>query len=383
MRRYIVFVGRDHYTSLGVVRTLGECGIRPIIIISKEFHEPKMTPLSRYVSKCHYVNYIHEGIDLLLTKYSDHEEEKDFLLVGGDDRVLGVLSDYYFWLEPYFIMYNLNNVEGLKKYLDKELQANVAESVGFKVPKTWIVNPNNREIPEDIIYPVITKAVSTAGKNWKNVEHVCNSDRELLEKYLSMDCTELLVQQYIDKVQELSYDGFSVDNGNDVSVFATNIQHYMLPGRYSPYWRSDTPDLTDPLHSKMVHLVKKFIGAIGLNGIFELETLVDKNGDIYYMETNLRPSVIFWAYTVSGIPVVKLWCDAMLSGYIDHESIHIMHNVSSMSECYDYDVRVKGGMISKKEWKKQCKESIRLYRGRNDILPYLSFMFNKIVRKKV
>ena len=30
MREYIVFVSRDHYNPVGIVRTLGEEGIRPV-----------------------------------------------------------------------------------------------------------------------------------------------------------------------------------------------------------------------------------------------------------------------------------------------------------------------------------------------------------------
>ena len=35
VREYIVFSGREHYNSLGIVRTLGEAGIEPIYVVVK------------------------------------------------------------------------------------------------------------------------------------------------------------------------------------------------------------------------------------------------------------------------------------------------------------------------------------------------------------
>ena len=40
IRRYIVFVSKDHYNPLGIVRTLGEAHIKPIVVVVKG--EPKL-----------------------------------------------------------------------------------------------------------------------------------------------------------------------------------------------------------------------------------------------------------------------------------------------------------------------------------------------------
>ena len=61
----------------------------------------------------------------------------------------------------------------------------------------------------------------------------------------------------------------------------------------------------------------------------------------------------------------------------------IPEGFTTMAECFDYDVRVKSGMISKSEWKKQYKAAnAKLYRGRNDFRPFFSFMWYKFTKMK-
>ena len=59
MREYIVFTKKDHYNDLGIVRTLGEAGIRPVVVTTKG--RPRMTSLSRYVKRVHFVDSPEEG----------------------------------------------------------------------------------------------------------------------------------------------------------------------------------------------------------------------------------------------------------------------------------------------------------------------------------
>jgi hypothetical protein len=54
-----------------------------------------------------------------------------------------------------------------------------------------------------------------------------------------------------------------------------------------------------------------------------------------------------------------------------------------MAECFDYDARVKEGLVSKKDWKKEFKNAnAKLYLGRKDFRPFLSFMMYKLTHKK-
>ena len=125
---------------------------------------------------------------------------------------------------------------------------------------------------------------------------------------------------------------------------------------------------------------------IGFEGIFEFEFMVGKDGELYFLEINFRNTVNGWETTMAGMPGVTLWCKSMIDNKIDRSCYReIPEGFYTMAECFDYDVRVKGKLMSKKAWKKEYKNAnAKLYRGRNDIKPYLAFLWFKFwhMRKK-
>ena len=79
--KFIVFCG-DHYNPLGVIRSLGEKKIRPIVILVAI--EPRHIPRSRYVGKLHRVDNMEEGLKVLLDEYGN-EKEKPFVYTCSDE----------------------------------------------------------------------------------------------------------------------------------------------------------------------------------------------------------------------------------------------------------------------------------------------------------
>ena len=49
-----IVMGYEHYNPLGVIRSLGENGIRPIVMMLKS--DVKLAAKSRYISKLYYVD---------------------------------------------------------------------------------------------------------------------------------------------------------------------------------------------------------------------------------------------------------------------------------------------------------------------------------------
>lgn len=91
MREYIVFSGREHYNSLGIIRTLGEAGINPVYVVVKG--GPVYASHSKYVKESYYVDDVDEGIQLIIDKYTD-PAVKSFILVE-DDWTVAVMDKYY------------------------------------------------------------------------------------------------------------------------------------------------------------------------------------------------------------------------------------------------------------------------------------------------
>lgn len=363
VREYIVFSGREHHNSLGIVRTLGESGIEPIYVVVKG--GPVFVSKSKYIKQSHYVDTVEEGIELIISTYSD-SSNKSFILVE-DDWTVAVMDKYYDRLKNNFYFFNASGK--LSEFFNKDTVNEMVVKYGLKVPKTWRVKVG--DIPSDIEYPIMTKAVNSIGEEWKDIVFICQDARELNDAFLKMRSEYVLVQQYIEKVDEVSFDAFSVNAGKDTFIVMEASQMYNIPDKYSPYWKIQNYRNTD-----VGERIKKIIEEIGFEGIFEFEFMVDKDGNYWFLEINFRNTALGYATTVAGMPQVIMWCDAMEKGYIDHSKrVEIPNGMRAMAECFDYDVRVKGGIISKEEWLKEYMTAeCKMYMGRDDFEPFRYFM---------
>ena len=102
------------------------------------------------------------------------------------------------------------------------------------------------------------------------------------------------------------------------------------------------------------------------------------------MEINFRNTALGYATTAAGMPQVTMWCESVEAGSIvPGTDVMIPKGLKAMAECFDYDARVKTGMISKKEWKKQYAAcQCKLYKGHDDNIPFYRFMWYKLTKMK-
>lgn len=372
MREYIVFVSKDHYNPVGIVRTLGEAGIKPVVVVVKG--DVRLVSRSKYVKTKHLVDTPEEGLQLILDRYAVSKTEKSFILTG-DDVTVSILDAHYEELKDYFYFYNAGEAGRVRKYMDKDTVSALAVKHGFKIPKTWKVKTG--EIPEDLEYPVMTKAIHSFGSEWKSIVFICKDEDELRAAYAKIKSETILLQKYIEKVDEQGYEGFSVNGGRDVFISMQTNQLYSIADKYTPYWT-----IQNVVDETVAEKAKAMVSEIGFEGIFEFEFMVGPDGELYFLEINLRNTVIGWATTVAGMPSVTLWCQSMLQGKIvDHCYKKIPEGFVAMAECFDYDVRVKGKMLSHGQWMKQYKAAdAKLYRGRRDFMPFFSFMWYKLTK---
>ena len=373
MREYIVLANHDHYNHLGIVRALGEAGIRPIVIAAQA--DPPMACVSRYTKEKHVTGSPEACIRLLLEKYAGSKEEKSFILTG-DDVSVAALDAHYDELKDYFYFYNAGETGRIQMFMNKDRMAALAARHGLNIPRTWRVRKG--EIPEDLEYPVMTKALHSFGKEWKNIVVVCRDAGQLQAAYEKIQSEEVILQRYLEKKDEMSVECLSVDRGRDVFISMEAGQVYSVPERYSPYWV-----VRNFRHEELRQKIRGMIAEIGLEGVFEYEFLVGADGQLYFMEINFRNTVLGYATHVAGMPMVKLWCEAMLRGRTDQTVKPIPEGFTAMAECYDYDVRVKSGAISRRAWWKEYRQAdAKLYRGRKDFRPFFSFMWYKLTKMR-
>lgn len=372
MGEYIFLVTKEHYNPLNMIRSLGEKGIRPILVAVKG--DLKFVGQSRYVKEKYYVDSTEEGIELIIKKFAGKGKEKSFILTG-DDVTVAALDKYYDRLKDDFYFTNAGEAGKITHYMSKDLLNELVAKHGIRTARTWKVKVG--DIPTDIEYPVMTKAMNSIGEEWKGIVFVCHNDEELREAFSKIKSKEVLLQQYVKKVDEVSFDGISIKQGGEVIVVMEAHQEYCLPNTYSPYWNIRNCE-NQEMQAKIIAVIKE----LGYEGIFEFEFIVDTEGNYWFLEINFRSTALGYATTVAGMSQVTLWCDAMVNGKIqDSWYQKVPANMKAMAECYDYDVRVKGGVISKKEWNRQYREcQCRMYRGRRDFIPFVLFMWYKLTK---
>ena len=322
--KFIVFCG-DHYNPLGIVRSLGEEGIRPIVILVSK--HPVMINHSRYVSKLHLVQGQEEGYDILLSQYGN-ESQKPFLYTS-DDGVTSFLDLHYDELINKFYFFHGKEKGIVTKYMDKEHICNLAAECGAPLAKTEMVNKG--EFPKNVGYPLVTKAIISTRGGWKADFHICKTEQDLVEAYRTMKSDRLLLQQFIEKKNELCLDGFCYNNGEEVVIpYYSNYLRFNNMS-YGPYM------VMKPfVDEKVMGWVKAMLKEVGFTGIFSVEFLIDKNDNLYFLEVNFRNSTWSYAYTCGGYNMPVLWAKATLDGKLDLTDRTPMKEFTAMVETDDF-----------------------------------------------
>ena len=111
----IVFA-EEHYNPLGVVRSLGENGIRPVGIFIES--KDKLASKSKYLSQVFYVKDREEGCEVLL-KHFGNEVLKPYVFTS-DDITTSFLDQRYDLLKDKFIFFNGGSTGKITHYMGKD-----------------------------------------------------------------------------------------------------------------------------------------------------------------------------------------------------------------------------------------------------------------------
>ncbi len=339
-KTFIVFA-LDHYNPLGAIRSLGEKGINPDYICVK--HRMDLGAKSKYVRNLYKVNSVEEGYKVLLEKYPVSSEEKPFLITC-DDRTTGYLDERYDELKDRFLFFQAGKVGRITEFMDKKVILDCAKRNGLNVLESVVVDRG--EIPEGLIYPIITKSISPNVGGWKSDVHICHSEEELVEAYKTIAAPTVLIQRYIEKKNEFCIDGFCIDHGKQIFNAIASTYKYLIPGYYSPYM-----DVFNFTNTAMGQSLAGMMREIGFEGVYSIEFLIDQDDNYWFCEINFRNSTWSYAATVAGMPLPYLWAKATLENRItetDHKEIP--DGFTAMVEPVDYAKRVKAGTIGSMEW---------------------------------
>lgn len=360
----VIVFALEHYNPLNMIRALGKNGIDPIYISVKRRYE--VATKSKYISKLHRVGSVEEGYRLLMEEYGNCPAGKLPYIVFSDDKSVGYFDLHYDEWKNRFIAFNAGEQGRINKFMDKYEIQQLAKKHGFKVLDSYVIDVANPVIPKNLDYPVITKDISPNSGAWKSDVFICKDEEELRNAMNKIESPIIMVQHFLDKQNEMTLEGYSIKHGKEIQIVTQMTYKYVIPGYYSPY--SNVCEFTNKdMENKLTTMFRE----IGFEGVFEVEFLIDKDGILYFMETNFRASAWNPTGLCAGMPLPYLWIKGMGNGYIDPDDRKHFEPFTSMSEIIDYGKRVEGGMCSIGEWLKDFKEAKCTYiYDKDDIGPW-------------
>lgn len=367
--KFIIFAV-DHFNPLGVIRSLGEVGIYPIVILFSE-HESNLVKYCKYIQILHQVRSIEEGYKILMREYSS-EPERPFLLATSDD-IESFLDLHYEDLKNHFHFFNAGEQGRITKMMEKSEIVRMAQKVGLNTPKTEEVTLGQR--PKTLRYPILTKSTISTLHNWKSNVFICRNEKELMDAYQHIKGERVLLQEYIEKTDELNIEGFSINDGKDVYMplqnrfFRTTDTSY---GNYLYIEKYNHPELLTKIH-KLFELTR-------YNGIFEMEFMVGKDGELYFLEINFRNSAWLYAYTRCGLNFPLMYSKSISEGKIIDEDAHIKKlPFTLMDELTDFKWSVISGKVSMLKWIKELwSVDCLFYFNKKDPRPFYMYLFNRM-----
>ena len=370
-RKYIVF-GDEHYNPLGVVRSLGEAGIRPILFVKKS--KFKIVSASKYIFKVFYINSLDEGYEILLKHYGNCTLKP--VLIPCDDQTVRYFDNKYEDLKDKFLFNNAGGNNNITYFLNKIHINSLAEKHGLKVAKTYLIEKG--KIPEDIVYPVISKTVTSYSGKWKDDYYICNNEEELKDAYKKIEGTDIFLQQFITKKNELCLDGFCVKGKTFIAIASTYT--YLLPGQYSCRMR-----IKNFNNKKLEKAISSIFEEIGFEGIFSIEFLIGEDNTLYFLEINFRNSTWSYASTKLGMNLPVLWAQGMSRGEIPQNiRKKIPDGYTAMAEIPDFKWRVLSRKIGIIRWLKELKNTDCLFfYNKKDPKPLYSTLYTKIKTKVI
>ena len=337
MKNKVIVFGCNHQNMLGLVRSLGEKGIRPYCVCLQ--NNDGLVFRSKYPAECHYAESPQDGYEYIVNHFSNEIPKP--VLLSSDDMTETLFDKNASSLREHFIVPAAEEDGRLTYLMSKKNIGDIAAKYGFKIPQMIYLKKNDA-IPNNLDFPVFTKALKSIDGG-KKTERKCNTRDELVAVLKDCHSEGVLVQQYIDKVDEIDFIGYTA-NGD---VYLPYIQHQLRfsDNAYGGYHRFDKTD-----ENEVTANIRKILKEINFQGLFSVEFLVDKSGEWYFTEINFRHDGHDYLITGAGINLPWLYCCAVTGENVDLKPSVKKVSFTGMNEIVDINQFVRTKKLSLIKW---------------------------------
>lgn len=297
--KYAVVIGGAHFNSLGIIRALGEEGIKSVFINIDDW---SFSEKSRYTLETVHVNAekdVVSAIIKIVEKYGGSPA-----LYPTTDYSAALLDENYDMLKS--ITYCPNCEGKLDYYIRKENMCEAAREAGFIVPETKMLNVDDSFKEELLKFPkpFILKPVNNMNGSKSDIR-ICRNNDEIdgiINDFRGYKI--VLIQQYVHGKENLTigYSGCKT-KGRKVEVYGQieKIREYPVDRGSTSY-----AVIKKEITYMDTEVLDRFLEITGYSGVFDLDLKV-VDGVPYFIEINFRNGATAYAFIKGRFNLHSLW----------------------------------------------------------------------------
>lgn len=373
----VIVLGPDHYNTLGVVRSLGEAGIKPIVVIYSEKSQNSFVLKSKYIKTGTVVEKCDSALmGTLAIKYNDSNNKA--ILIGTSDHACITIDANLDRLKNFICASCGNQSNGILFWMDKYRLNEMASRVGLKVPHCQLIKSTEKINISDIKLPCIVKPLESALGSKSDIA-VCKTRTELDSAYdvFSRQGIDILVQDYIVADYELGLMGCSYYNNNRIYI-PDVIYKKRFSNKSAVFSEIHNSDINPEL-SDTIQAIVKLINSIKYKGIFDVDLLYS-DGHYYFIEVNFRNGAYGYGLTKAGVNFPEIWCKEALKNY--YLEVKIQKTSYMMSEFSDFK-QIRNNGISIRKWWSDFIKSTHMVFQLKDVAPTVAYIRSKINESRI
>lgn len=368
-----VVVGHDHQNTLGVIRSLGEGGIRIKAVLLSD-GSICSTAHSRYIDES-YVIREDELTDTLI-RIGEQFGERVPLIPCGDDSAATIARNYD-RLNGLYILPRAVDGSNMLRLMNKMNMLEAARTAGLKVP-CWVSlkqadYPKLEQLCGGLRFPCILKPVELLHGGIFEFR-ILRTMEELLDcmDYITGNCASIIVQEYVEKTGEYGVNGCRLHRSGE-TVFGGIIEKR----RFSQSsLGSTTAGTVLPDRHSLCDAARRFVEHIDYRGIFDMEFVTDGE-EFYFVEMNFRNGGYGYAYTRAGRNFPAIWVSDALGTSVDAYLRQPLQSLFFINESADLQ-NVRVGNISVVTWLWDVlRAKTHMYINLRDMLPMLKKIMGK------
>lgn len=359
LKNKIIVFGRDNYNTLGLARQLGNENLDLLFLMPGGVNH--CATESKYCKNIIHVKNHAEAIDYLLN--NDLNKQHKPIIVAGADLEAETLDQHRDELIKHYIVPGTEEQDLLTKVDDKTVMVQIAEEVGFNVPKSVMMTAESI-IPNDLAFPCIIKPAKYPANRKKEFKIKKCDNPEQLKNVLNhvRKDTVFIVQEYIPKNVEILINGCRTWD-DEVIVSGTCYRDRGLNDISHGQVKTSISELID------IKLVQKMLEKIKFHGLFSFE-FGEYNGKAYFFETNLRNDGTTYTFFKAGANFPLVWVYS--SAGFDYTKVPytVQNDVWYMDELYDC-LNIRKGIVTREQWKKEKDDAeVFRYYDKEDLDPW-------------